>query len=439
MMNGDELNRNKNRRKTEQRKLPKINLDISKIKNSKMKLSISPRRKKKSIHGKNNPINLIKKVYNHKSQKQLLSSLIQKDISFQAPVLRRNSLLLPFGKIDNNSLEYKRFSQESLQNKATKFLQKYNNKINGENTMNRNSVGNYKIPTNNYKLNQIEHSIKNKINNMKIQIEKQVKITQNKNTINTEIQKRKLESSPKLLFIFKKKEMKKDNKTKKLESSLLMKETHLNDYSFKKCYKKKRSRSVDISEKAKKKLLQKLKNNMLTKTKTIAFQKINCIESEDSDANENYKGFALLPTSNIIFTFDLLLIFADLYTFIFLPLTVAQNKDLREKGHIIQEIIQYIIDLVFFLDFIISFFRGYYDYEMKIVRNNKLIINSYLKQYFCIDFIQAIPLYTIMRIFMKANKLLYLGYSKTELTTITFLLFISISIYVKIKKIFFMY
>ena len=198
MMNGDELNRNKNRRKTEQRKLPKINLDISKIKNSKMKLSISPRRKKKSIHGKNNPINLIKKVYNHKSQKQLLSSLIQKDISFQAPVLRRNSLLLPFGKIDNNSLEYKRFSQESLQNKATKFLQKYNNKINGENTMNRNSVGNYKIPTNNYKLNQIEHSIKNKINNMKIQIKKQVKITQNKNTINTEIQKRKLESSPKL-------------------------------------------------------------------------------------------------------------------------------------------------------------------------------------------------------------------------------------------------
>ena len=167
MMNGDELNRNKNSRKTEQqRKLTKINL--------------------------------IKKVYNHKSQKQLLSSLIQKDISFQAPVLRRNSLLLPFGKIDNNSLEYKRFSQESLHHKATKFLQKSNNKINGENTMNRNSVGNYKIPTNNYKLNQIEHSIKNKINNMKIQIEKQVKITQNKNTVGAEIQKRKLESSPKL-------------------------------------------------------------------------------------------------------------------------------------------------------------------------------------------------------------------------------------------------
>ena len=198
MMNGDELNRNKNRRKTEQRKLPKIDLNISKIKNSKMKFSISPRRKKKINHGKNNPINSIKKIYNHKSQKQLLSSLIQKDISFQAPALRRNSLLLPFGKIDNNSLEYKRFSQESLQNKATKFLQKYNNKINGENTMNRNSIGNYKIPTNNYKLNQIEHSIQNKINNMKIQIEKQVKITQNKNTINTEIQKRKLESSPKL-------------------------------------------------------------------------------------------------------------------------------------------------------------------------------------------------------------------------------------------------
>ena len=72
---------------------------------------------------------------------------------------------------------------------------------------------------------------------------------------------------------------------------------------------------------------------------------------------------------------------------------------------------------------------------MKIVRNNKLIIKSYLKQYFFIDFIQAIPLYTIMRIFMKANKLLYLGYSRAELTTITFLLFIKpFKIFKIIKK-----
>ena len=61
---------------------------------------------------------------------------------------------------------------------------------------------------------------------------------------------------------------------------------------------------------------------------------------------------------------------------------------------------------------------------MNIIRKNKLIINSYLKTYFIMDFIQAIPLYTIVRIFMKPNKTFHLYYSKTELTIITLLLFI---------------
>ena len=42
-MNGNEFIREKNRRKTEQKKCPKINLDISKINKSKFKFSISPR------------------------------------------------------------------------------------------------------------------------------------------------------------------------------------------------------------------------------------------------------------------------------------------------------------------------------------------------------------------------------------------------------------
>ena len=177
-----------------------------------------------------------------------------------------------------------------------------------------------------------------------------------------------------------------------------MKEPYLDDYSFNKNYTKKRSRSFDISEKTKKKLLHNFKNKIFKKSNerllTLYNYNNNSTECEDSEDNhENYKGFALLPNSNFLFTFDLLLIIADLCTFIFLPITLAKNKDLREQGHIIIEIIHYIIDLVFFLDFVISFFRGYYDYEMKIVRNNKLIIKRYLRKFFINDFIQAIPFY----------------------------------------------
>ena len=241
---------------------------------------------------------------------------------------------------------------------------------------------------------------------MRIQIEKQAKSTKQLNTLTPDIQKNKLASSPNLVFIFKKKKAKKKYiKKKNLQSSLLMKETHLVDYSFKNT-KKKRNRSFDISEKAKKKLLQKFKTKLFKKLNerllTLNNNNTACDDSEDN--NENNKGFGLLPTSNIIFTLDLLLIIADLYTFITLPLTVAKNKDIREKDNIILEIIHYIIDLIFLSDFIIGFFRGYYDYEMNIVRNNKLILNRYLKKYFIMDFLQAIPLYTIIRIFMKPNK-----------------------------------
>ena len=108
--------------------------------------------------------------------------------------------------------------------------------------------------------------------------------------------------------------------------------------------------------------------------------KTNSSNDEDSDLNnENYKGFAFLPNSKILFFFDLFLIIADLYTFLVIPLSVAQNKDIREKSSLFKEIIHYFIDLIFLFDFIISFFRGYYNYEMELIRNNQKIIKHYLK------------------------------------------------------------
>ena len=178
MMNGHEIIRNKNRRKTEQKKTPKIDLDFSKIKASNLKLSITPRRKIKISNSKNKPSNLI---YNHKSQK-LLNSIFQKDINIQTSGLIKSTYFIPSRtKTNNNSFDSKRFSQESLQAKAKQFLQKYNLK-NGENAMNIKNVGNY-TNSSNKKLNQLEYNIQNKINNMRIQIEKQAKIMDKNNTI----------------------------------------------------------------------------------------------------------------------------------------------------------------------------------------------------------------------------------------------------------------
>ena len=420
-MNDIKYIRNKIRRKTEQRKQTKIEFDFSKEKLSKMNYCNSQRNKRKSNNNSKNISS--KQIYHYNNQ----NKLYENDISMRLSRYGRSNFNAFRKSIENNN-NYcsKRKSLELIQTKKTKkFYQKYNLKVNGKKIFNKNSPREAMARLSNYELNKLEHNIKNALNNMRIEIEKQAQIKENVNTISPRNQKKnKLTSSPDLKFFFKKKKVK--NSKKNLQSSLLLKETHITDYSFKSEDKKKRNRSLDLSEKAKKKLLLQLKNKIYKKSNEIQRMTIiNTSLSEDSDNNnENYKGFALMPTSNIIFTFDLLLIIADLYTFINIPLTVAKNKDVREKGPIIQEIIHYIIDLIFLLDFILSFFRGFYDFEMNIIRNNKKIICKYLQNYFIFDFLQAIPLYTMIRIFMKPNKFFILGYSGKESIIISFLLFI---------------
>ena len=422
-MNGHESNKNKNRRKSEITIIPKIDLNISKIINSKLKYSISPRKIEKRKHSKIISTNLNTKDFNYNNKAKIMKKQISVPTSF-----KRNSAYNPFIKsIDNNLniFETKRYSLELIKTKKTKkFYQKYNLKMNIDNSIKKKSLNN---PLSVYELNFLENNIKNALNDMKIKIEKEG-ISEKENEISPPINK--LASSPNLVFAFKKKKIKNEknekNEKKILQSSLLMKETHIIDSSFNKKDKKKRNRSFDISEKAKKKLLLKLKNKFFKKSSGLfSTIIINHSSYEDSDNNnENYKGFALLPTNSIIFIFDLLLIFADLYTFIFIPLNVAQNKDIREKGNIVLEIIHHMIDLIFLADFVLSFFKGYYDNEMNIVRNNKKIINHYLSKYFISDFLQAIPLYTIIRIFLKPNEYMNSSYSRKESFAITFLLII---------------
>ena len=430
-MNSHELIRNKNRRQTEQRKLPKIQLDLSQVNNSKLKYSISSRQKRKSNHSKNNPTNLNIKNYIYANPKKL----VEKNISIHSTNSKRYSNNYPFRKsLDNNNKinAKERHSMYLVQTKTKKFYQKYNLKLNNNIQKKKKSVGDYENLSK-YELNHLEYNIQNVLNNMRMEIEKQTKKSEEKDTVTPQITKNKLVSSPNLIFFFKKKKNKKHKKSN-LQSSLLMKETHLINYSFK---KKKRNNSFTLSEKAKKKLLSKFKSKLLKRsTERLTIINNNNSLSDDSDKNnENNQGFALLPTSNIIFIFDLLLIIADLYTFVVIPLTVAQNKYVREKEHIIQQIIHYSIDIIFLFDFIISFFRGYYDYEMNIVINNKKIIYNYFKSNFFLDFLQAIPLYTIIRIFMKPKRYFYLGYSGAESIIITFLLFLKpLKIFKIIKK-----
>jgi hypothetical protein len=329
------------------------------------------------------------------------------------------------------SKRHSRKSQELFLTKKHKFFEKYDAaQDNIDVILNKPSV----------QFNKIENHIKNAIHNMKKEIQKKEEVTVRVNSIQPRINK--LSSSPNLKFFFtnKKTKTKKKKKTSQkpehFKGSLVTKETFiLNDNSFKKEMNKKRNKSFDYNGHIKKKILKRIRDKMSKKYKSNkTLKENNASFSDETDHINDYIGYSLSPTSKFFFVFDFLLIIADLYTFVIIPLGVAQNHDIRERISIATEIIQYTIDLLFLLDFFICLFKGYYDYKMKIIRNNKLILKNYLKKYFFSDLLQAIPLFTIIRITMKPKKKFYLGYSEIETTIITFLLFIKPTKIFKIIK-----
>ena len=427
-MNTLEFHRNIKRRKTDQIKLPKIKLDLIKINKSKFKFSISPRKKRKS----NNSKNIHKSLKNINFISNQNKKLIQKHVSLQSYGLKRSSKYNPFRKysINNKEEESKRHSLGIVQSRTKKLFQRYNLKMD-ENNIKKKSLGN-RLCLSKKDLNILENNIKNKINYMRKEIEKKVKTPEKKRI--------KISSSPDLKFIFSPKKSNKKfkkNQKKLFQSSLLIKKSYLVNYSFDKKDKIKRNLSFDYSEKVKKKLIIKFMNKIKKpNNELISIQKRDCLNDDDSDINkDNDNGFAFHPNNKFIFIFDLLLIISNLYTFIIVPISVAKNKDIRRRGTISIEIIHFFIDLIFLFDFIINLFRGYYNYEMNIITNNKKIIFHYFKNYFILDFIQALPLYTIIRIFLKPNENIYLGYSGKESLLISFMLFIKpFKIFKIIKK-----
>ena len=400
----------KKKRKSLKGNFDKIDLDLSRVNQREVKYTISPRKIRESnsnkIFSKNKNIGL---YYNNKQKSNLLLSTIKSSSSFN-PVRNINSF-------DNDNLYLKTSLNELFQNKGKKLLKKKNLKLDNNYKQQKTIANNISIKF--PKLNNIEKNLKNTIFIMRKEIEKKNRISNMTNCITPKIFRNKLYSSPNIKIYFKRKK----RKSKILKNPSFIKESNIFEYFSEKKFNIKRNKSYDYTEPQKKKLIKKLKRHLIIKSKGKLTLNDNNIK-DDIDNSEKSISFILLPNSKFIFVFDLFLIIADIYSSIIIPLTVAKNRNIIIKETFFNKIIHYSIDFIFFLDFIISLFRGYYDKEMEIVKDNKNIFFNYLENEFILDFFQAIPIYIILRTFMKTSGKVYLDYSEKQSYFIIFLLFI---------------
>ena len=111
-------------------------------------------------------------------------------------------------------------------------------------------------------------------------------------------------------------------------------------------------------------------------------EEINDIEEEN---------FYISPESKFILFIDFLIILCLNICTIYIPLKISYYKNQCINIFSFDKYCFYSIDIIFFIDLLISFFRGYYNNKFILVTTNKKIIKKYLATNFIYDFISVIP------------------------------------------------
>ena len=153
---------------------------------------------------------------------------------------------------------------------------------------------------------------------------------------------------------------------------------------------------------------QSINLNFLIKEKARNISRIkplyDSFDDDESDKDDEYSSNALLPSSPIIFFLDIFIFMSSLYTLFYIPLRMAQADCFCTDESKFNKIILYFIDVLYIYDFCISFFRGYYNYQLKLIKNHSKIIMHYLKTDGIFDFIESIPIFSFSKYICAKNE-----------------------------------
>jgi hypothetical protein len=127
-------------------------------------------------------------------------------------------------------------------------------------------------------------------------------------------------------------------------------------------------------------------------------------DDDESDKDDDDDEYCLLPNSYFILILDLLIFISTIYNALYLPLRMAKFDCFCNDENIINIIILHFIDILYIFDLSLSFFRAFYNYKMKLVKNKVKIITNYLKSDFLLDFLEAIPLVSYSSFLCAKNK-----------------------------------
>ena len=181
--------------------------------------------------------------------------------------------------------------------------------------------------------------------------------------------------------------------------------------------------SIKIKNNKKKDNLKNNENKKLNKYRKINRKKNLYDSFDDNESDEEGYERVINPETKFILFFDLVIFISYLYSFLIITINLANAEclcNIKDKINY-NDFLLYMIDILYIFDLLISFFRSYYNFELKLINKNCLIILNYVKGDFFLDFLEAIPFFTINKYICFNNKSLYYCYNY-EITSVFFIL-----------------
>ena len=123
-------------------------------------------------------------------------------------------------------------------------------------------------------------------------------------------------------------------------------------------------------------------------------------EIEDAIEINNYY---INPDSTFIYIFDSIIAFLSFFIIFYSPLYLAHDSFSHLPFLNIKIIFFYSIDILYIIDLVISFFRAYYNYDEILIKNVYEMSCHYIKNWFIVDFMAAIPFYSIFNFLENLN------------------------------------
>ena len=152
------------------------------------------------------------------------------------------------------------------------------------------------------------------------------------------------------------------------------------------------------------------------------------LDDEEIIDEEIVQNFFFEPDCNFLYFFDSLIMISSFIILIYLPIYLAKNISFCHSFLNINNIIFYLIDLIYIIDVVISFFRAYYNFDEILIRKSNDICKHYLKTWLFFDLITSVPVFTLLKFLNnkctndKGNVLLFSNYYNINLHNLHYLL-----------------